>query len=74
MSTLFITRTMALPPPCGALQGIASRGASLQWLSQYPGEAEICFPPLTALTVDTKKAEGSVLVVELSLSTKGLHA
>ena len=26
-------------------QGMLDRGASLQWLSQYPHEAETCFPP-----------------------------
>ena len=28
-------------------QGAVARGASLQWLSQYPHEAELTFPPLT---------------------------
>ena len=32
-------------------QGMGARGADLSWLSQYPGEAEICFPPLTGLEV-----------------------
>ena len=27
--------------------GIVDRGAELEWLSQYPGEREICFAPLT---------------------------
>lgn len=27
--------------------GMVDRGAELKWLSQYPGEAEICFAPLT---------------------------
>ena len=30
-------------------QGMLDRGASLQWLSQYPHEAETCFPPCTGL-------------------------
>ena len=27
--------------------GMVDRGAELEWLSQYPGEREICFAPLT---------------------------
>ena len=31
--------------------GMVDRGASLDWLSQYPHEREILWPPLTALEV-----------------------
>mmetsp|Transcript_40793 Transcript_40793/g.119043 ORF Transcript_40793/g.119043 Transcript_40793/m.119043 type:complete len:330 (-) Transcript_40793:173-1162(-) len=51
-------------------QGLTARGASLQWLSQYPFETETCFPPLCGLTVDGKRVEGSLLIVELSASTR----
>lgn len=30
-------------------QGMTDRGAEISWLSQYPAEAEVCFPPLTAV-------------------------
>ena len=55
-------------------QTLTARGASLQWLSQYPGETEICFPPLCALTVNNKRAHGSLLVIELSASTRTSNA
>jgi len=32
--------------------GMVDRGASLDWLSQYPHEQEILFPPLTAMEVE----------------------
>ena len=27
-------------------QGLACRGADIAWLSQFPGDAEVLFPPL----------------------------
>ena len=49
------------PPKAGVLfeiqQGMGARGADLSKLSQYPGEKEICFPPLTGLEV-RKLADG----------------
>ena len=39
-------------------------------VSQYPFETEICFPPLCALTVDGKRVEGSLLIVQLSACTR----
>ena len=36
-------------------QGMADRGAEISWLSQYPDEAEILFPPFTGLQVFTRK-------------------
>ena len=49
-------------------QGMIDRGADIRFLSQYPHEAEILFAPLTGLEVRSTRAEGSVLVVEVSLS------
>jgi len=46
-------------------QGMVDKGANLQWLSQYPHEAEICFPPLTGLELRGTKVEGSVLFVQV---------
>lgn len=48
------------------------RGADLSWLSQYPTEAEVCFPPLSALEVVSSKVQASVLVVSMrpSLCTR----
>lgn len=43
-----------------------NRGAHLGWLSQYPFEDEICFPPLTALQVVSTRMVGSVLFVTMS--------
>lgn len=48
--------------------GMIDRGASLQWISQYPQEQEICFAPLTGLEVRSKRVEGSALVVEVRLN------
>jgi len=49
-------------------QGLLDRGAEIAWLSEYPGEAEVCFPPLTALGVRTTKVKGALLVVSCSTS------
>ena len=53
-------------------QSMGDRGADLSWLSQYPHEAEVCFPPVLGLEVLTrpdgtpaKRMEGAVVVVEL---------
>ena len=51
-------------------QGFVARGASISWLSQYPNEEEILFPPLTALEVRESRVEGSVLIVNLQPSMK----
>ena len=48
--------------------GMIDRGADLSWLSQYPHEREITFPPYTGLEVLGTRVEGSVLVVELRLN------
>ena len=52
-----------LPPPT-SLFG-RRRQAELSWLSQYPHESEICFPPLTGLTVRERRVVGGALVLEL---------
>eukprot|EP00966_Prymnesium_polylepis_P100399 2325669-Prymnesium_polylepis.1 len=45
--------------------GMTSRGADLEWISQYPGEKEVLLPPLTALEVVGTRVEGSLLVVSM---------
>ena len=49
-------------------QGMVDRGASIEWLSQYPHEREILFGPLTGLEVMGTRIEGSVVVLEVRLS------
>ena len=44
---------------------MASRGADLSWLSQYPHEKECTFPPLTVLEHIKTSVEGTVTIVEL---------
>ena len=48
--------------------GMVDRGASLEWISQYPGEAEILFAPLAGLEVVSTRVEGSVLIVEVRVA------
>ena len=48
--------------------GMVDRGASVEWLSQYPSEREILFAPLTGLEVTGKKVDGQVLVVSVRLN------
>jgi hypothetical protein len=50
-------------------------GAELSWLSQYPGEAEYLFPPLSCLeVVDEPQVKGQVVVFPLrvNINLKGL--
>eukprot|EP00291_Cryptomonas_curvata_P030574 CAMPEP_0172208590 /NCGR_PEP_ID=MMETSP1050-20130122/34565_1 /TAXON_ID=233186 /ORGANISM="Cryptomonas curvata, Strain CCAP979/52" /LENGTH=445 /DNA_ID=CAMNT_0012888215 /DNA_START=1008 /DNA_END=2342 /DNA_ORIENTATION=- len=50
-------------------------GAELSWLSQYPGEAEYLFPPLSCLEViDEPHVQGQVVVFPLrvNINLKGL--
>lgn len=44
---------------------MVDKGADLSWLSQYPHEAEICFPPLTGLELRNTRIAGSILICEL---------
>jgi hypothetical protein len=48
-----------------ARTGMVARGASIAWLSQYPNEDEVLFPPVCALEVARTRVEGSMIVVEL---------
>ena len=48
--------------------GMIDKGADLTWVSQYPHEAELCFPPLASMQVLGTSVEGSVLVVSLRLN------
>jgi hypothetical protein len=48
--------------------GMVDRGADLSWLSQYPNEKEICFPPLTGMQVMDTRIEHDRIVVEMRLS------
>ena len=47
-------------------QPMVDRGADLSWLSQYPFEAEVTFPALTALEVRDTHVEGSTIIVEMT--------
>lgn len=47
--------------------GMVDRGADLAWLSQYPHEREILFPPLLALDALATRVDGSTLVVHARL-------
>ena len=53
-------------------QGMVDRGASLRWLSQYPHENEILFAPLMGIEVLGARVDGSVLIVDIALSTNQL--
>ena len=48
--------------------GMVDRGANVSWLSQYPGEKEILFAPLTGLEVVGRRVEKRVMVVEVRLN------
>ncbi|CAK0811506.1 unnamed protein product, partial [Prorocentrum cordatum] len=48
--------------------GMIDRGAELSWISQYPHEKEMCFPPLTSMQVLGTSVEDKVLVVSLRLN------
>jgi hypothetical protein len=45
--------------------GMIDKGASLEMLSQYPGEAEILFAPLTGLEVRGTKIEAGLMIVKV---------
>eukprot|EP00966_Prymnesium_polylepis_P169817 3926028-Prymnesium_polylepis.1 len=44
------------------------RGAELSWLSQYPHEQEVLFPPLLGVEVLDTAVEGNLLLVDARLS------
>uniref|UniRef100_A0A7S2GI45 NAD(P)(+)--arginine ADP-ribosyltransferase n=1 Tax=Haptolina brevifila TaxID=156173 RepID=A0A7S2GI45_9EUKA len=48
--------------------GMVDRGADLTWLSQYPHEKEVLFPPLTGLEALATEVDGSSLLVLTRLS------
>ena len=48
--------------------GMVDRGADLSWLSQYPHEKEVLFPPLTGLEALSTEVDGSSLLVITRLS------
>ena len=48
--------------------GMVDRGADLTWLSQYPFEKEVLFPPLTGLECTETEVDGSTLLVITRLS------
>jgi hypothetical protein len=50
--------------------GMIDRGAELTWVSQYPGEKEILFAPLTGLEMvgEPKVINGNMLMIELRLN------
>ena len=50
--------------------GKVDRGADLSWLSQYPDEKIVVFPPCTLLEVEGGDSKGGVLVVRLNARVK----
>ena len=48
-------------------QGMVARGADVSWLSMYPNEAEILFPPICACEVIKTRCERSMIIVELKV-------
>jgi hypothetical protein len=55
-------------------QGLIDRGADLKWLSQYPHEAEVLFPPLTGLEfLNFRVDENGLLIVTVRPSVN-LHS
>jgi ankyrin repeat protein len=48
--------------------GMIDRGCDLAWISQYKGERECLFPPLTGFELEHTRIEGRVLVVGIRLS------
>ena len=54
-------------------QGLIDRGADLEWLSQYPHEAQVLFPPLTGLEFLKFRVEDRLLIVTVRPSVN-LHS
>ena len=57
-----------------AQMGMVDRGANIDFLSQFPGEGEILYGPLTGMEVRSTRVEGStlVIVVDMSVNQKSL--
>ena len=53
--------------------GMVDRGADLSWMSQYPHEKEVLFPPLTRIDVQNLSVKDDVLVVDIRLSINQMH-
>ena len=53
---------------------MGSRGAAVRWVSQYPHEEELLFPPLTTLSTRRVSQRGAkrIIVVSLDVSTSVL--
>ena len=48
--------------------GLTTRGADLSWLSYYPDEKEVCFPPCTALEVLKKsRVVDGIVVMDMAV-------
>jgi NLR family CARD domain-containing protein 3 len=48
--------------------GLVDRGAEMAWLSQYPHEQEVLFPPLLGMEVLRTRIDGGSVVVEARLT------
>lgn len=48
--------------------GMVDRGADVSWLSQYPHEKEVLYPPLLGVEVLSTSVDGSTLIVSARLS------
>lgn len=49
-------------------QGMVDRGADISWLSQYPHEKEVLFPPLLGQEMLRSRVDGTTLVMQTRLS------
>jgi hypothetical protein len=58
----------ATPTVLQMRMGLIDRGAELSWLSQYPHEAEILFPPLTSMETLGTHVDGNRLIVDMRLT------
>ena len=48
--------------------GLVDKGCDLSWLSQYPHEREVLFPPLTGIEVLGSSVDGSSLIIATRLA------
>lgn len=49
-------------------EGVGNAAAELSWLSEYPGEQEHAFPPLTSLVVHSASVEGGCVLLHVQPS------